>query len=213
MDGAHLYATVTAIAGVILLLGWLYVTTDNPRSTAMLAKSVLLFVLPGAIVVALPEQLFQFPLSMWVLVLFEETLKAIAATTEETRADRFWLVALFGAWELTVFKPLWGLSHVATLESWSNLQLTGLTVAGLITVVMHGVTAEIYAFRFEARLPLALFVCWAIHVAFNESVGLLGLSVLSCSVLLLAVLLLFAALWPKGILSSTRANDERADRA
>jgi hypothetical protein len=199
MSAAQLYAALTCVAGGILLLGWLYVTADNPRSSWILLKSVAIFVLPTVGFVALPERLFQFPLSLWFVALVEESLKAGAAATERNRLDRFFLIVLFGIWELTLVKPLWGLRHAMPLEGWSSLELTGLTVAGIVTVLMHGVTAEIYAFRFHGRLPLALAVSWAIHAAFNESVSLLGVSLMASMLQLLPLLLLFAALWPTGL--------------
>jgi len=198
MTAGQLYAVVTSITGVILLLVWLYVTTNNARSNEILFKSVFLFVLPGAILVALPLELFHFPLSMWVVVLIEELLKTAAAATERERMDRFSLVALFGVWELMLAKPLWGLNQAADLESWSNLQLAGLAAAGIVTVLMHAVTAEIYAFRFAGRLGLALLVSWVVHTSFNEAIDLLDVSLVSCLALTLPLVLTFAALWPRG---------------
>jgi hypothetical protein len=197
MSAAQLYATVTFIAGVILLLGWLYVTTDNDRSSEILLKSVFLFVLPEAVIIALPNDLFRFPMSMWVVVLIEEALKATAAATERHRIDRFLLVALFGIWELMLAKPLWGVNHSAILEDWTNLQLAGLTAAGIVTVLMHSVTAEIYAFRFARRLPVALFICWIFHTAFNESVEFFGVSLIAALLRLVSLTIVFAALWPR----------------
>ncbi len=199
MNAPQLYALITCAAGLLLLLGWAYVTTDNPRSSRIFLKSVVLFVIPIGVVVALPERLFQSPLSMWLVVLIEESLKATAASTEQRPTDRFLLVALFGIWELVWVKPLWGLGHFAVLEDWSNLQLAGLTAAGVVTVLMHGVTAEIYAFRFTRRLPLALLVSWILHTTFNESVDMLGVSLVASLVQLVLLILLFGALWPKGI--------------
>jgi len=37
----------------------------------------------------------------------EEGLKAFASTREQNRQDKFWLVALFGVWELALDKPFW----------------------------------------------------------------------------------------------------------
>lgn len=199
MNAGQLFATVACVAGVILLIGWLLLTTDNPDWSTMLLKSVFLFVLPTAIVVALPGQLFRFPLSLWVVAFIEECLKATAAATERGRLNRFFLVALFGIWELIWVKPLWGLNHSHFLADWSNLQLVGLTLAAVVTVLMHCVTAEIYAFRFEGRLRLVLFMGWLVHVGFNESVVFLGVSPLALLLQLTALLILFAALWPKGV--------------
>ena len=206
MSSGGLYAIVTFCAGLLLLLGWLYITADNPRSTKLLFKSVVLFVLPGIVLVALPTDLFQFPLSMWLLVFVEECLKATAAVSEKDPRDRFWLVALFGVWELTLAKPLWGLNHANVLNGWDRLQLAGLTTAGIVTVLMHTVTAEIYAFRFPLRIPLALSLSWALHTAFNESVDLLGVSLIASLLQLLLLTLLFAALWPRGAYQSSSSS-------
>lgn len=199
MGAAYVYALVTFASGVILLLAWLYVTIDNPRSARLLLKSLGLFVLPGVVIVALPDRLFQFPLSMWVLVLIEESLKAAAASTEQKPMDRFWLIALFGIWELMLAKPMWGIEQMDVLEGWTRLQLTGLTAAGMVTVLMHSVTAEIYAFRLGGRIAAALAVSWILHIAFNESIDLMGVSLLTSLLQLLPLLLLFVALWPKRI--------------
>ena len=178
------------------MLGWLYVTTDNSRSNALLFKSVMLFVLPTLVIVVLPEGLFQFPQALLVVAFIEELLKASAARTERNHMDRFLLVALFGIWELTWVKPLWALSHPGVLENWSNLQLAGLTAAGLVTVLMHTVTAELYAFCFKGHLPTALFASWCLHVIFNGSVGFLGVSFLASLLEFMPLFLLFVALWP-----------------
>jgi hypothetical protein len=134
---------------------------------------------------------------MWVVVLIEEALKAMAAATERRRIDRFFLVALFGIWELMLAKPLWGVNHSAVLEDWTNLQLAGLTAAGIVTVLMHSVTAEIYAFRLTRRLPVALFVCWIFHTALNVSVEFLGVSLVVALSQLVSLAIVFAALWPR----------------
>lgn len=197
MSTAQFSAVITCVIGVIALLGWLWFTSENAHSNNLLFKSILLFVLPGAALAAIPLKFLQFPLAMWVGVFIEECLKATAAATEKDPTDRFWLLALFGIWELTLAKPLWALNHFALLEDWSNLQLAGLSAAGFVTVLMHSVTAEIYAFRFARRLPLALIISWALHTAFNESIGLVGVSLMGCLLLLLPLVLLFIALWPK----------------
>ncbi|MDV3241189.1 MAG: hypothetical protein LOY00_05305 [Methylocaldum sp.] len=167
------FAIVTFTAGVLCLLGWLYATTDNPRSWAMLKKSSLLFALP---IMFSPAQLFQFPLGMWALVAFEEGLKAFASTREDSRENKFWLVALFGIWELTVDKPFWGLVLAQSGETWDRLSLIGLAYATALPVLMHAVTAAIYAFTFERKIWAAFIASWMVHTAFNESVDYFGLS-------------------------------------
>lgn len=168
------FAFVTFLAGVLLLLAWLYATAGNPRSGAMLRKSLLLFVLP--IMFLSPAELFRFPLAMWALVACEEGLKAFASTREQNRVDKFWLVALFGIWELTVDKPFWGLVVAHSGESWDSLALAGLLYATALPVLMHLVTAAIYAFAFQRRLWAAVIASWCVHTAFNEAVNYFGLS-------------------------------------
>jgi hypothetical protein len=167
------YAIVTFTVGVLCLLGWLYATTGNPRSWGMLKKSLLFFALP---IVFTPAPLFQFPLGMWVLVAFEEGLKAFASAREQDPKNKFWLVALFGVWELTLDKPFWGLVVGQSGETWDRLSLLGLVYATALPVLMHAVTAAIYAFAFERRLWAAFIACWVLHTTFNESVDYFALS-------------------------------------
>ena len=167
------YAFMTFIAGVLLLLVWLYATDGNPRSGAMLGKSLFLLAVP---IMLSPAQLFQFPLGMWALVAFEEGVKAFASTREQKRVDKFWLVALFGIWELTVDKPFWGLEVAQSGQSWDRLAMVGFLYATALPVLMHVVTAAIYAFTFERRLWAAFIASWFVHTAFNEAVDYFGLS-------------------------------------
>lgn len=167
------YAVVTFSAGVLCLLGWFYATAGNPRSGAMLGKSLLLFAVP---IMLAPSQWFQFPLGMWAWVACEEGLKSFASTREQNRADRFWLVCLFGIWELTVDKPFWGFVLAQSGESWDRLAIIGLVYATVLPVLMHAVTAAIYAFTFERRLWAAFIASWAVHTAFNEAVDYFGVS-------------------------------------
>lgn len=175
MGPGVVFAVITFSVGVLLLLGWLYATTGNPRSWAMLRKSFLFFAVP--IMLLAPAQLFQFPLGMWALVACEEGLKAFASRREQARINRFWLVALFGIWELTVDKPFWGLVVAQSGESWDRLALIGLVYATTLPVLMHTVTAAIYALAFdEKRLWAAFLASWLLHTTFNEAVDYFGLS-------------------------------------
>jgi hypothetical protein len=160
------YATVTFLTGAILLLGWLYEMADNPRSVPMLRKSLLLFALPLLLGSGV---LFTIPMGMWTLIACEEALKAFASKKEQSRRDKFWLVALFGVWELTVNKPFWGLDIAQSGESWDHLSMAAFLYATVLPVLMHTVTAAIYAFTFERRIWAALAASWAVHFAFNET--------------------------------------------
>jgi hypothetical protein len=201
MIAAYIYMLITFGTGILLLLGWLYFTAEKPRSTRILLKSVGLFVLPGIALALVPPRLIAFPFAAFVGTFVEECLKATAAAAERNEADRFWLVALFGIWELMLVKPLWGFGHAGLIQDWTQLELAGLTTAGLITVLMHSITAEIYAFRFGGSIPAAFLASWALHCGFNLSVDWLGVSLIACVILLLPLFLLFAALWPSGLRS------------
>lgn len=167
------YAAVTFIAGLLCLLGWLYATSDNPASTTILKTSLWLIVLP---ITLAPTSLFTFPLGMWALIAFEEGVKAFASTREREPRNKFWLVSLFGIWELALDKPFWGLVLAQSAESWDRVSLIGFVLATTIPVLMHAVTAAIYAFRFECRLWAAFVTSWVIHTVYNESVDYFGLS-------------------------------------
>ena len=188
------YAVVTFTAGILCLLGWLYATTDNPRSWAILRKSPLLFVAP---IMVAPAQLFQFPFGMWALVAFEEGLKAFASTREPSHENKFWLVALFGIWELAIDKPFWGLVLAQSGETWDRLSLVGLAYATALPVLMHTVTAGIYAFTFERRLWAAFLASWMVHTSFNESVDYFGLSPVLAITQTAILALMLAALFGK----------------
>jgi hypothetical protein len=167
MGPAGTYALMTFATGVLLLLGWLYRNIDNPRCGAILKKSLLLFALP---MLFWPAFLFNFPLGMFMSIGCEEGLKAFASTREEDRRDKFWLVSLFGIWELALDKPFWGFVLTQSNTGWDRLSMIGLVYATALPVLMHTVTAATYAFNFERRLWAAFVTSWAIHAVFNETV-------------------------------------------
>jgi hypothetical protein len=173
MGAGATFAIVAFGLGVLCLLGWLYATTENPRSWAMLKKSLLLFALP---IMFAPAALFQLSLGMWALIAFEEGLKSFASTREDDPTNKFWLVALFGIGELTLDKPLWGLVLTQSGETWDRLSLIGLAYSTALPALMHAVTAAIYAFTSRRWLWAAFTASWIIHAAFNGSVDYFGLS-------------------------------------
>lgn len=182
------YALLTFLAGVILLLSWLYATNGNPRSNAMLGQSFLLFAIP---IMFAPSQLFQFPMGAWALVACEEGLKAFGSTREKRPTDKFLFVCLFGIWELTIDKPFWGLILEQSGQSMDRLAIAGLVYATALPALMHAATAAIYAFVFERQLWAAIFASWAVHTAFNEAVDYFGVSPFAAfieTVFLLAIL-------------------------
>lgn len=198
MTNAYAFAVMIFGAGFFVLLAWLYVTADNPRSNTLVLKSIGLFVLPGIPLALIPPRWLAFPFAALVATFIEECLKAIAAATEENRTDRFWLISLFGIWELMLAKPLWGIGHAGLLQDWTLLELVGLAAGAVITILMHAITAKLYAFRLAGNIALALFVSWVVHSTFNLSVDWLGVSLVACMVQLMPLVLIFLALWPNG---------------
>ena len=153
--------------GVLLLLAWFYATAANARSGAIFKKSLLLFALP---ILILPGGWVLLHLGMWASVACEEGLKAFESTREQNRVDRFWLVALFGIWELTLDKPFWGLVLAQPMATWDRVEVIGLVYTTALPALMHTVTAAVYAFAFEKRIWQAFIVSWAVHWTFNEAV-------------------------------------------
>ena len=164
MSPGATYALMSFLLGLLLVFGWLYATADNPRALAILKKSLLLFALP---ILFWPNPLFRFPLGLWVALACEEGLKAFASTREENRRDKFWLVVLFGIWELALSKPLWGFAVGRDGGAWDRLSMIGFLYATALPVLMHAVTAAIYAFTFERRLWAAFLVSCFVHAVFN----------------------------------------------
>jgi hypothetical protein len=191
MGPAGTYALVTFLTGVLLLLVWLYANIDNPRCGAILKKSLLLFALP---MLLWPGFLFRFPLGMFVSIMCEEGFKAFASTREQNPKDKFWLISLFGIWELALDKPVWGFLLAKSGESWDRLSLLGLVFVTALPVLMHAVTAAIYAFALQRRLWAALVVSWAVHAAFNESVDYFAASPAVVVTQMAILVAMFAAL-------------------
>src|SRR3954454_1785150 len=203
MNPGATYAIITFGVGLILLLGWLYATTDNPRSWAILGKSALLFALP---MMFFPGGWILVHLGLWAAVACEEALKAFASGREQNRVDRFWLVSLFGIWELTLDKPFWGWVLAQPIANWDRVEVIGLVYATALPVLMHTVTAAIYAFAFEKRVWAAFVTAWTVHWTFNEAVEYFQLSV-SAAIFETIILGLFLV----GILSTRRPLADTAD--
>ena len=162
------YALMTLAAGVLLLMAWFYATLGNPRARAMLKRSLLLFGLP--LLFWPGPLLLRLPFGVWIAAGCEEGLKAFASTREERPQDKFWFVALFGIWELILDKPIRGLVLAHDAQIWSRLPMAGLVYATALPVLMHAVTAAIYAFAFRGRLWAAFIAAWVVHSIFNETV-------------------------------------------
>jgi hypothetical protein len=189
MSAGATYGLATFLVGVMFLLGWLYATAPNPRSGAILKKSLWLFALP---ILLTPGGWLEVHVGMWALVAFEEGLKTFASTREQEHKDRFWLVSLFGIWELMLDKPFWGVVLAQPIANWTRLEVSGLLYATALPVLMHTVTAATYAFAFKRRLWAAFLASWVIHLSFNEAVSYFDLSIKAAVVetAVLAILLI-----------------------
>lgn len=163
---------ITFLLGVVLLLFWLWPTGADSTAIALIGKSIPYFVLlpfalsfPVGIVIGA----FDIPTrSVWLIVVvavaMEEPIKFWAARSQPSGIRSFALVALFGIWELMLFKPF-QFSSIDALP-WMTAIIHSLA---LPAVAMHLFTAAIYAFHFRGRAWLQLTVCMAVHGTFNAS--------------------------------------------
>ena len=190
MGYAATYSLLTFLSGVLLLLCWLFGTSSNPRSGAILRKSLLLFVLPIAVVPG--GLLLKLPLGIFLLVAWEEGLKAFASSREQNHLDKFWLVTLFGIWELTIDKPWWGFLIKWSSDEWNLSAVGGQLYVTALPVLLHATTAGIYAFIFDRKPWAAFTLSWAVHSAFNVAVGWVdSWTAVIIETVVLAALLLF----------------------
>lgn len=213
MEAGFVCSAATFLAGAVTLLGWLYFTTGNPDSTRLLKKSALLFAVPVVLIATISLGLWDaFPgtwlfvlLGFWTTALLQECLKAWASRTESDPINRFWLVASFGVWQLMLAKPLFGLRDGAELHGHDRLGILTVVVLLAAPVLMHVVTAAIYAFSRASR-PTQLLLAWSLHVAYQASVGTsFAIALTWCVGLLIAL----AAIWSEAT-SPRRTQDRTA---
>jgi hypothetical protein len=158
---------LTLAAGLLLLAAWFYATRGNPRAPAMFKRSLLLFGLP--LLLWPGPMLLRLPFGIWLASACEEGLKAFASTQEERSQDKFSFVVLFGIWELILDKPVRALLLPQGAQIWSSLPMAGLVYATALPVLMHALTAAIYASARRQRLWVAFVVSWILHSLFNEA--------------------------------------------
>jgi hypothetical protein len=164
---------------------------------------VVFFVLPGAWMVVIPlvtpgSTLSGVPVIVFILmlVLVEEFLKMSAARTEHRGFDKFALVMLFGIFELLLAKPVGPFFGGELLGEWSRWGLIGATVGGLLALLMHSVTAAIYAYQFPERPFVAMLTCFAVHAIYNLVVLISSANVWVAGVLAILLGTALALLWP-----------------
>ena len=190
-------------SGLALLIVWLVRTARNPRFLILLRKSVLFFLLPGALMVVLPL-LFPLPLMsastflavMAVAVFVEEILKMSAARSERLVHDKFALAMLFGIFELMFAKPLLPLGSEMFIGPWTQWDVVDLALRGMLPVLMHTVTAALYAFQFAERPWLGLAVCFPLHFIYNFLV-LVFPNIAMVALLAIVLAIVLAINWPQ----------------
>lgn len=178
-SGALLALTLFA-SGLASLLLWIALMLGNPRQAPILRKSVVFFLLPGALMIVIPivaPPVLVLPyllLGPWTVlgilllfVLIEEFLKSSAARSESRPYDKFAFAMLFGIFELALAKPLLPLVAGDLMGEWSRWGLAGLAIGAMLAMMMHTVTAALYAFKFPDRPWLGLLTCFAIHAFYN----------------------------------------------
>lgn len=154
VSSGALLAMILFISGLVSLLLWLALMLDNPRLGQILRKSVLIFLLPGALMIVIPiiapaQLLLPFVMmGPWALVglvllfvLLEEVLKSCAARSEARPYDKFAFAMLFGIFELAIAKPLSPLIAGDLMGEWSRWGLIGLAIGAMLAMMMHSVTA------------------------------------------------------------------------
>ena len=210
VSSGALLALILFVSGLVSLLLWLALMLDNPRLGQILRKSVLIFLLPGALMIVIPiiapaQLLLPFVMmGPWALVglvllfvLFEEVLKSCAARSEARPYDKFAFAMLFGIFELAIAKPLSPLIAGDLMGEWSRWGLIGLAIGAMLAMMMHSVTAALYAFRFADRKWLGLLTCFAIHAFYNFVViAFLSVTLVVIAAIIFAIFLI--ALLPEG---------------
>lgn len=204
-SGALLALTLFA-SGLVSLLIWFALMLGNPRLLPILRKAVVFFLLPGALMIVIPivaPGLLIRPIILlggWVIVAFflllillEEFLKSSASRSEPQPYDKFAFAMLFGIGELMLSKPLTPLIAGSMMGEWSRWGLAGYVAGAMLAMLMHSVTAALYAFRFANSPWLGLFTCFAIHAVYNFlviaflNVGVAIVIALVCAALLIAL--------------------------
>lgn len=166
------FRMITSMLGVLLLFGWFYATATLTAHHRLFFRSLWLFAAPMLIIILLPNPRLPFLVAVLGLVLVEELIKLNAARWELSSIRKFWMVALFGIWELMLAKPFLGFDSPAELAAVERADLLLIAASGIVPVVMHSVTAAIYAFRLKRKPFLQLTVCWTIHATYNLAVDL-----------------------------------------
>ena len=204
MTGVYWLAFAQFTLGGVSLLGWLYMTMNLPGATKLLLRSLWLIVVPMLAFQLIPDRVGTILFLTSGAMLLEELVKLNAARREQRALMRFWLVTLFGIWELILSKPIMSLGDRHSMASLERADLLLIASVSLTPVIMHATTAAVYAFRQTNRPWLQLIVCWGIHTAYNFVAILLPYHAWAYAILAAIMALLLFLMWKDQ--SEERAN-------
>lgn len=172
MNGAAMGAVLVAL---LLLGAWYLIVRKLRRPPWPLLRVALLFFasfMAGVVLISKIAPILLVPLALlWIPL--EEILKYRASRPLADRPiDAALAVSLFGVLELGVAKAFFlAVDESFLLNNTDPLQLTGFSLFAAAPVLLHVVTAMIYAFsRMSAARKILL--CVAIHWCFNQSRGI-----------------------------------------
>jgi hypothetical protein len=157
------------ILGVAALLVWLYVLRLNPSARKIMLSGLwyaFLASVIGALAVFFTALVVRnsdataFVSIIILAPLIEESIKVRAANSLSKSTQIFALISLLGIYELMLSKPL----SMLDATHWSE------ALIGIPAVMMHMLTAAIYAFHFEGNRKEQFIIAAAIHVVFNAIV-------------------------------------------
>lgn len=166
---AYLYSTLMIIAGGVTLLIWAVLTKEHADWERILIVSVPIILLPIMLLFVSYQFVFHGSIILMLAGPFiEEAVKQWSSRREKSPRDGFYLVSLFGVWELVVVKPLLPYASNWQLPS-ATSQVMLLAVISIIPLLMHTITALIYSFYLRKRPWIQYLIGCGIHVCFNES--------------------------------------------
>ncbi len=202
-SGSEQFRSSPSFLGCITLGGWLLFTRADETGVSILRQSLwsivilpTLLAIPLAIAALIADIAlgnFLPPALLYVggligLVLFEEAIKLRPSRLRRSGIQAFALVSLFGIFELALFKPVltWGVSASAT-------EIFCLQSSLLPAVVLHVLTAAIYAFHFRQSPKTQFAICAGVHFLFNLTAD--QSDILDCPIWLATIIPLAAAVW------------------
>ncbi|PZU57590.1 MAG: hypothetical protein DI547_12975 [Sphingobium sp.] len=171
MPAFTILSLTTAAVGLIIVMAiaeWLDI-----RPGRLILRSVLFFALPivlaNLLLPAMPALLLRY-----AVIPFEEALKWRVAEGRPRRAEGLLLVSTFGLWELAITKAMLPTALPGLVWLEPGADLTFAFAVTLIPVVMHLLTAEIYALGRGKGWRHTLLPACIVHLALNSTRFLYG---------------------------------------